>query len=227
MTPIRLRSNAFYFALNDHEKACYNAGLPTKFMGNSISDLVFRAYAVGDIKKVRASAHRQQSELIKFTNSIKASSNYVASIAIHSSPTDESAFKAGAAIFEHAMRGGLSCQCVSTSQLLNRERVDPKDVYLIYGVNDQPNPQAFWAVRDFVRERDGSLRIVIMTSGSETPVDMLIHERIRMHFDYLFCLDDCEQGISTEAVAGRRMRAIEAGSSSPLPKARRLIKDKH
>lgn len=227
MTTVRLRSNAFYFTLTEQQKACYNAGLPTRFMGSSINDLIFSPYVVGDVKKVRASSHLQKSELMKFTASIKASSNYVASIAIHSAPTDESAFKAAAAIFEHAMAGGLSCQCVSTSQLLNRERIEPKDVYLIYGINDQPNPQAMWAVRDFVRERDGSLRIVVMTSGQDLPVDSLIHEKLRMHFDYLFCLDDGEQHIATEAVAGRRMRAVEAGSGKALPVARRLIKDKH
>jgi hypothetical protein len=224
MTTIRLRSNAFYFKLNEHQRACYNAGLPTNFMGRSIDEAVFSPYVVGDLRKIRSSAHKQKSQLQSFVQSLSNSSNYVASIAIHSAPTDESAFGVASAIFEHAVEGGLACQCISTSQLLNHEKIEPKDVYLIHGVNDQPNPQAVWAVRDFIRDRDGSLRIVVMTSGHDLPVDVLIHERLRMHFDYLFCLEDNVQLISTEAVAGKRMRAIEVGTAAPKPPvARRLV----
>lgn len=220
MKPIRLRSNAFYFKLDDHQRACYNAGLPTKFMGFQFSDLIFSPYTVGDLHKKRASAHKQQQAITSFARDLKPSGLYCTTIAVHSAPTDESAFKCAATIFEHAMKAGLSCQCLSTSQLLSNDLPDAKDVYIIHGVNDLPNPQAVWALRDFIRDRDGSLRIVVMTSGHEMSVDVLIHERLRMHFDHLFCLDDNAQMVESESTS-RRSR-LPRQEDPAMPVARRL-----
>jgi hypothetical protein len=77
------------------------------------------------------------------------------------------------------------------------------DVYLIYGVNDLPNPQAIWSIRDFLRERDGSLRILVMTSDKALDLDILIHHQLRIHIDFLFCLEDESMMIKTDYRKGR------------------------
>lgn len=198
MRPLRLRSNSFYFTLDEHEKRCYNAGLPHRYMGAEIRDMSFLPYQIGESNRKLVTDIRQEQELIKFTNDLSVVSGFNGIMAFHSAPTDDTAFKAAAAVFEVAVKRGFSCQCLSTSQLLSREVTEAKDVYLLHGINDLPNPQAIWAVRDFLRDRDGSLRMVVMTSGQELELDILIHERMRMHFDFLFCLKEEQRVIKVD-----------------------------
>lgn len=203
MKPIRLRSNSFYYRLNDHEKACYNNGLPVRFMGRDLRDLHFLPYAVGNESKHVVTAVKQEQELIKFVNDLNTSAGNSGIMAFHSAPTDEAAFFAAASIFETAIDRGFSCACLSTTQLMNRDNVSMHDVYLIYGVNDLPNPQAIWSIRDFLRERDGSLRILVMTSDKALDLDILIHHQLRIHIDFLFCLEDESMMIKTDYRKGR------------------------
>jgi hypothetical protein len=199
MKPIRLKSNAFYHKLDEIQRRCYNAGLPIRYMGKKIEDLDFVSYTVGENNRKIATAATQQRALAKFVNELSLSENYNAILAIHSSPTDEAAFQAAATIFKTAISRGLSACCLSTSQLLSRDLPDPKEVYVIHSVTETNNPQAIWALRDFLRDRDGSLRIVIMTSGKDPNVEDIVHEQMRMQFDYLYCLSD-----SVEVVTDRR-----------------------
>jgi hypothetical protein len=188
----RLRSNAFYFGLSAEEKAAYNAGLPVEFMGQELRQLKFASYMYGsDVHRKQITATTQMQTLIDFTNKLAPGTNISATIGLHSAPTDGAAFKAAAAMFCAAQQRKLVCLCLSTSTILhNYKSIAAADVYLIHGVNDAPNSVAIWALRDFLRDHDGSLRLVVMTSARELTLDALIHEQMRMHFNYLFCLDD-------------------------------------
>lgn len=189
----RIRSNAFYLSLTEDQKAAYRAGLPVRHAGHQLRDLKFLPYHYGtDITKKTVTEHKQQYGLIDFCNQqLGPAGVYSATMAFHSSPTDEAAFNAAGSIFETALAKHLSCLCVSTTTLTHTAHEIPAhDVYLIHGVNDTPGDRSLWALRDFLRDRDGSLRLVVLTSPSELHLDQLIHERLRMHFDYLVCLDD-------------------------------------
>lgn len=188
----RLRSGAFYHALDEHERKMYKSGLPVAYMGAQIKDLEFAQYFIGhDLNRKLCTASAQQNSLIEFANSIKATSVLSGVFGFHSYPTDDAAFKAAAAVYEAASLHPFSCVCVSTSTILHSApKIPMSDVYLIHGVNDTPHSGAIWALRDFLRDRDGSLRLVVMASGREMTLDTLVHEHLRMRFKYLFCLKD-------------------------------------
>jgi hypothetical protein len=211
MTFIRLKSSSFYFRLSDHEKKCYNAGLPIRYTSKNIHDLTFAPYLIGERKRV--TAQRQEDGLSNFITKLHVNSGFNGIMAFHSAPTDEAAFQAAASIFESAIERGFACRCLSTSQLLAKDPIGACDVYLVHGVNDLPNPQVIWALRDFMRDRDGSLRMLVMTSGKELALDVLIHEQLRMHCDFLFCLQDEASTIE----ADYRAKPVSASGTIPKP----------
>ena len=211
MTFVRLKSSSFYFRLSDHEKKCYNAGLPIRYTGKQIHDLSFTPYLIGERKRV--TAQRQEDGLSNFASKLSVNAGFNGIMAFHSAPTDEAAFQAAASVFETAIERGFACRCLSTSQLLAKDSVGACDVYLVHGVNDLPNPQAIWALRDFMRDRDGSLRMLVMTGGRELALDVLIHEQLRMHCDFLFCLQDEASTIETEY----RVSPVSKPDAAPKP----------
>lgn len=198
----RLQSNSFWHRLTEDQRKLYKSGLPVKFLGTQLRELRFLPYYHGsELTKRVCSAAKQMQTLIDFANSLRASSDYSCLMAMHSAPTDEAAFRAAAAIYEAAAANKLLCRCVSTTTLIHdAANVPAADVYLIHGVMDGQNHAAIWALRDFLRDRDGSLRMVVMTSSKELYLDTLIHDQLRMHFDYLYCLDD----LKSEVVVGQR-----------------------
>jgi hypothetical protein len=159
-------------------------------MGKSIKDLEFTPYSIGDKNRHLATSSSQANSLNEFVTNLSIADNFNAILAFHSSPTDEAAFCAAACVFSTAIQRGLTCQCLSTSQIVERDLPDAKDLYVIHSVMDTDHPKAIWALRDFLRDREGSLRIVVMTSGKEHNVESIVHERMKMKFDYLFCLED-------------------------------------
>lgn len=221
MKLIRLKSNAFYHKLDETQRRCFVAGLPTRYMGKRIENLDFVSYTVGEQNRKIATANCQQKALAKFVDGLSLSENYNAIVALHSSPTDEAAFQAAAAIFETAIVRGLSAVCLSTSQLLTRDLPDPKEVYVIHSVTEAHNPQAMWALRDFLRDRDGSLRIVIMTSGKDPNVEEIVHEQMRMQFDYLYCLSDSVEAISAKRPTYRSTQERVTVTDTPKNNFRR------
>lgn len=188
----RLRSGAFYHALDEHERRMYKSGLPVAYLGAQLRDLEFAQYFIGhDLNRKLCTSTMQQNALIEFSNSIRPGTVMSGVFGFHSYPTDDAAFKAAAAVYEAASLHPFSVICVSTSTILHSApRIPMSDVYLIHGVNDSPHPGAIWALRDFLRDRDGSLRLVVMTSGREMQLDTLVHDHLRMRFKYLFCLKD-------------------------------------
>ena len=198
MALLRLRSTNYYFTLNEHQRKCYNAGLPIRYSGKGLDDLEFVSYAVGDIKPKMVTATKQETSLSAFAAGMDISKGHSGIMAFHSSPTDEAAFQAASYIFETALARSFSCACVSATYLLQHSNIEAKDVYLIHGITDPSSANALWAVRDFLRDRDGSLRMLVMTSGKGLALDTIIHEQLRMRVDFLFCLQDKTEMIATD-----------------------------
>lgn len=204
----RLRSNAFYHALTEPQRKLYKSGLPTKYIGTQLRDLKFVPYYKGfELNKSMTTATQQAATLINFANDITPAKVASGTWCFHSAPTDEAAFKAAAAVYEAMSGKGFACRCASTSAVLREgDKIANADVYLTHGVLDTGNAAALWALRDFIRDRDGSLHMVVMTSAKELSLDTLIHEQLRMRVDYLFCLEDD----GYEIIADRKARVQHA-----------------
>lgn len=204
----RLRSSAFYHRLTEEQRKHYKAGVPVEYLGYSLESMPFIGYYKGTaLNKQLVQAAWQQKQLISFSNGVKQGHVLKGRWAFHSAPTDEAAFRAAASVYASVTAKGFVGRCVSTSTLLHSaEKIEVSDVYIIHGVNDAPNPAAIWALRDFMRDRDGSLHMLVMTSSRELSVDALIHDQLRMRFNYLFCLD----GMIEEITPDRRTRVTDA-----------------
>lgn len=204
----RLRSSAFYHKLTEEQRKHYKSGVPVEYLGYEIKDMPFIGYYKGTpLNKKLVAAASQQQTLIRFCTDVRQGHVLNGRWAFHSAPTDEAAFRTAVSVYASVTAKGFVGRCVSTSTLLTAaEKIEVADVYLIHGVNDAPNPAAIWALRDFLRDRDGSLHLLVMTSNRELSVDALIHEHLRMRFNYLFCLD----GMIEEITPERRTRVANA-----------------
>lgn len=115
-------------------------------------------------------------------------------LGIHSTPTDHSAMQIGGALFEQAIYRGLIARCLTLSDIAtNRYQIDEADIYLIHTLSDQIPPAYAWSLRDFLRSRSMSLRIITMTSA--TPGDGFAMQTniLRMRdMAAIVCLSDAE-----------------------------------
>lgn len=193
MELMRIKDHGVYHRLDEHQKLCYRLGLPVRYLGHLVSKMTFRDYTFdGDLPKTMSSV-RQRKWARETKKNLGRNNEINGIIGFHSSPTDEAAFAAAGSMFEGALKGGLSCRCVSATMIRDQFNQIPKaDFYLIHGITDTPNPATAWAVRDFIRERDGSMRLVVMCSDPGHDPWTIIHGVLRMNFDVLLCLDDSD-----------------------------------
>jgi hypothetical protein len=191
MKLLRIKDHATYHKMTDFEKTCYRAGLPHRYVGHLVKGMSFIDYKYGGEFPKTVTGIKQRKWTIKFKKNMSRHGDINGIVGLYSSPTDEAAFECAGSIFEAGIRGGLTCRCISATMVKENFRfIPPSDMYLIYGITDMPNPATAWAVRDFLRERDGSLRLVVMTAGIDsTPWD-LIHNVLKMNFNVILALSD-------------------------------------
>lgn len=190
MEIMRVKDHGVYHAMSEHQKACYRLGLPQRYMSHKVYDQTFEDYAYdGDIPRQMPAKH-QKKWALETKKHLGRNNNINGIVGLYSSPTDEAAFRCGGSIFEGAMRGGLTCQCVSASKINESfGKIPVADFYLIHGITDMPNVP-MWSVRNFLRERDGSFRFLVMTASKRNGPWTIIHEIMRMDVDVLLCLKD-------------------------------------
>jgi hypothetical protein len=195
MKLLRITDHKIYQSLSAHEQLCYKLGLPLKFMNHKVRDLVFMDYNVGqDVTKL-VSAPRQQKHARKLKqNMTRHNPDLNGILGCYSSPTDTAAFECAGSIFEACVKAGMSSICIPASRIAHDMYDIPKsDVYLIYGISDLPYPNIDRPLTSFLYERDGSLRIVVMTgSGAKGPWDISQHQ-LRIKFDMFFVLNDHDE----------------------------------
>lgn len=191
MELMRVKDHGVYHRLDEHQKTCYRLGLPIRYLNHLLKRMTFRDYTFdGDLPKTMSSV-RQRKWAVETKQNLGRNNEINGIIGFHSSPTDEAAFAAAGSMFEGALKGGLSCRCISATTIRdNFSQIPKSDLYLIHGITDTPNPATAWAVRDFIRERDGSMRLVVMCSDIELDPWHIIHNILRMNFDVLLCLKD-------------------------------------
>lgn len=193
----RMRSNAAYYRLSEHQRECFNHGLPTRYMGRKEHELLFADYMMGADYPVLRASTEQGAAFHRLKTALTGTYNCPSLvIGIHGYPSDDAAMCAAGLLFETAVENHCVAWCFSLSTVLNQWGDIPKcDVYVIYGVMDEMDAKSMGVLRNFLRERDGSLRIVVMTSDAVDNGWNFVHDTIRMHeFDGIFCLQD-----STEA----------------------------
>ncbi len=190
MKLLRVKDHGSYHRMSDFEKTCYRLGLPHRYMGHLVKGMDFLDYTIGGEFPKTINSQRQKRWTINLKKNMTRHGE-TGIIGLYSAPTDEAAFECAGSIFEAGVKGGLTCRCVSATTIQNNFRNIPvSDLYLVYGITDIPNPQTAWAVRDFLRERDGSLRLVVMTAGVDQSPWSLIHNVLKMNFNVLLCLND-------------------------------------
>lgn len=185
------KTTQFMDNLTDSGKALFRCGLPVRYMDCAIDDLVFMDYSVGRERPKTVSAPKQHKWVRKFGTSIERTDYPNIIVACYSSPTDEAAFQCGGFLMERAWDRGLSVMCFSIHMLMSKEPIPKRDAYFIYGVNDGSVPDLDRKLSSFLRERDGSLRVLICTgdSGLTGPWDLL-HKQFRIREDILLVLND-------------------------------------
>lgn len=196
MKLMRVKDHGAYHRMSDFEKTCYRQGLPHKYCGHLIKGMSFIDYTYGGEFPKTISAHVQKKWAINLKKNMTRHGEINGIVGVYSAPTDEAAFECAGSIFEAGMRGGLTCRCLSGTMVKNNFKyIPPSDMYLIYGITDTPDPTTAWAVRDFLRERDGSLRLVVMTASTEHGPWHVIHNVLKMNFNVLLAVSD-ENNIS-------------------------------
>lgn len=191
MKHFRLTDTRLFRSLPESEQLCFKNGLPLRYMGHSIDDMVFIDYSIGFENPKHMSAIRQKKWARKYVKNMSRH-NDPGIICCYSSPTDTAAFECAGAIFQAGVKTGMSCVCVSAARVAASLHEIPKnDLYVIYGVTDIPSPTLDRSVTSFLYERDGSQRIVVM-SGSDyvsKPWDVA-KAQLKIKLDVMLVLND-------------------------------------
>lgn len=195
MKLFRVTDTKIYASLSPHEQLCFKLGLPIRFMNHKIRDLVFMDYSLGYETKKLISAPRQKEHARKLKQNMTRHNPDLAGIlGCYSSPTDTAAFECAGSIFEACVKAGMSSICIPATRIAHDMYDIPKsDAYLIYGISDLPNPNIDRPLTSFLYERDGSLRILVLTgSGEKGPWEIAQHQ-LRIKFDAFFVLNDHDE----------------------------------
>lgn len=188
----RITNNARYMTLSKHEQLCYRSGLPIRFMNHMIEDLVFVDYSVGVNPPKPVTAVKQDKWAKKLKKTMTRHNEDSLIVACFSAPTDTAAFKCAGSFFEAGLRVGMSCGCYSAQQIKSDWSTIPKhDMYVIYGLTDQPQHDIDRAVASFLHARDGVLRILVL-AGSPSPISPweIIRKQLKLRVDILLVLND-------------------------------------
>lgn len=194
MKIFRITDHKLYHSLTDHEKLCYKYGLPIRFMQHNIKNMVFMDYDVGRENPKTISAPKQKKWAMSLAANMSRHNNTAGIITCYSSPTDTAAFECAGALFQAGVETGMSCLCVSASRLAEELNEIPKnDLYLIYGITDNPSPLLDRCVKSFLYERDGSLRILVVAGSDNHIAPFNITEnQLRLKTDVLLMLNDVD-----------------------------------
>lgn len=223
-----MKTNGFWHTLNDHQKACAQAGLPLKYLETDLNELKFERYAVvgPSGRPMAASAHNQRAQISRFIeHEIMFGGDYKASILLHSHVSGEAAMSLGVLMAETAVRRKMIVASLTTNHLdeakWKNER--SRNVYLIHIVVPGLPAADYIKVRNFLQDHaNGSLVIVVAaTPGNEGDLSHLVKEELRFNFDYQICLEDADSYIRNEP---ERKDDSSATNEVPaaLPVARRL-----
>ena len=198
----RVNHNSLYHGLSEHQKHCVKRGLPIKYLGASLADtaLHFADYEVPQgFAPVVVSGVTQRRWIVELKKSMLPSRYPVGVIGLHSAPTDYSAFRAAASVFEMAVHQGLISHCLSVTDIKEtRQRDLPDgDVYLIHGLTDEVVSSYTWPLRDFIRSKSTALHLLVMTSRTPGEGVKMQREVLRMRdIDVTLCLEDTENSHS-------------------------------
>jgi hypothetical protein len=195
---LQINRNSLWHGLSEHQQFCVKRGLPIKYLGMSLRDdtLKFVDYEIPQSFAPLVVSGVTQSRWLQALKSTMSPAKYpVGIVGIHSSPTDHSAFKVGASIFEMAVHRGLVCHCLSITQIKeNRsDHLPQADVYLIHGLTDEVVSSYTWPLRDFLRSKSTALRLLLMTSPTAGGGLQMQRETLRMRdIDVTICLEDSD-----------------------------------
>jgi len=68
--------------------------------------------------------------------------------------------------------------------------IPKNDMYVIYGITDLPNPQLDRNLSSFLYERDGSLRILVMSGSANANPWKIAQQQLHLRLDALLVLND-------------------------------------
>lgn len=191
MKILRITDHKLYHALNDEEKSAYRLGVPIKFLGHNIKSMTFVDYTLGSEVPKHISATKQKRWALDLCSNMSRHTVGRGIVGCYSTPTDTAAFECAGAIFQTGLRTGMSCVCVSAARVAQDYHDIPKnDMYVIYGIDDLPNPQLDRSVKSFLYERDGSLRVLVMSGSASTNPWKIAQQQLHLRLDVLLVLND-------------------------------------
>lgn len=195
---IQVNRNSLWHGLSEHQQFCVKRGLPVKYLGMSLRDesLKFVDYEIPQgFAPLTVSGITQLRWLQALKSNLSPAKYPVGIVGIHSAPTDYSAFKVGATIFELAVHRGLVCYALSVTQIKEHKlyELPQADVYLIHGLTDEVVSSYTWPLRDFLRSKSTALRLLLMTSPTAGGGLQMQRDTLRMRdIDVTVCLEDSE-----------------------------------
>lgn len=190
----RITDTKTYHKLSDREKVLFKRGLPLRFMGRKLTDHTFMDYSIGVENTKHVSAMKQFKWVRGFMGDVSRHENISGIVSLFSTPTDNAAFECGAMMFEAAFDRGLSCLCVSMERIRqDLTSIGAYDFYLIYGLTDASVPDLDRSLRSFLYERDGSMRMIVM-SGVESSNGpwSIMHNQLRIKPNIMLVLNDTD-----------------------------------
>ena len=169
------------------------------YLGANVNDphLTYADFEVPqEFANISISAVSQKQWLNRLRTGLAPTRYPVGVLGIHSTPTDYSAMSVGAAIFEQAAHKGLVVRCLSLTDIVTMDKHRPleADLFMIHTLTEQVIKDYVWPLRDFLRSRSTSMRILIMASdvvgdGARMQRDIL---RIR-DISAMICLRDSDR----------------------------------
>lgn len=191
MKILRLTDHKLYHSLKDESKIAYKLGVPIKFLDHNIKSMTFVDYTLGSEVPTTISAVKQKRWALELCSGMSRHTAGRGIVGCYSSPTDTAAFECAGSIFQAGIATGMSCVCVSAARIAHEYHEIPKnDMYVIYGIDDLPNPQIDRFVKSFLYERDGSLRILVMSGSANTNPWKIAQQQLHLRIDVLLVLND-------------------------------------
>lgn len=188
---LRITDHKLFHSLNEREKIAYKAGVPIKFLGHNVQNMTFVDYTLGAELPKTISAPKQRKWATRLCAEMSRHTHGGGIIGCYSSPTDTAAFECAGSIFQAGVDAGMSCVCVSAARVAaNLGDIPKNDLYVVYGVTDSANNQLDRYLSSFLYERDGSLRILVMSGSPSTNPWKIAQQQLHLRMDVLLVLND-------------------------------------
>jgi hypothetical protein len=178
-------------------------GLPVKYLGVSLKDdsFSFVDYEIPqNFAPITVAGIKQKRWLLALKGSFSQAAYPTGIVGLHSAPTDYSAFRAAASLFEMAVHRNLVAHCLSITTIKETRLRDlpHADVYLIHGLTDEVVSSYTWPLRDFMRSKSTSLILLVMTSPRAGTGLQMQREVLRMNeIEAMICLEDNHEAAGT------------------------------